>query len=74
MVCREIMSCPVVSMLRGDLGILRVVFCETGSEKCRRERLAPLLRGLQDTLLPDGTIYCQDAPRLSTLQLEHQLG
>jgi len=74
MVCREIMSCPVVSRLRGDLSILRVVFCETCSEPCQRSLLTPLRQELEETLLPDGTILCAGAQRLRALPDEATLG
>jgi hypothetical protein len=34
MVCREILSCPVVQKLRGPLGECRILYCETGALPC----------------------------------------
>ncbi len=53
MVCREIISCPVVSQLRGPLGLCRITYCETGALPCAL--LALLREGKQlPALRPDG--------------------
>jgi len=54
MVCREIITCPVVQELRGELQLCRIIYCETSSEPCA---LRPLLgegKPVPVTLLPSG--------------------
>jgi hypothetical protein len=58
MVCRQIISCPLVQYLRG---LRRLAYCETGSAPCA---LLPLLRAgkpVPPTLLPDGVHGPHDA-------------
>ena len=51
MVCREIISCPVVHQLRGPLGDCRITYCETGALPCALVSLLregkPIPRSLQ---------------------------
>ncbi len=49
MVCREIISCPFVQQLRGELRLCRIIYCETSSEPCA-------LRGLVDSGEPVPTL------------------
>jgi hypothetical protein len=55
MVCREIISCPLVHQLRGELELCRILYCETGLEPCVRHRLIEEGRAVPATLLPNGT-------------------
>ena len=55
MVCREIISCPLVQQLRGELELCRILYCETGLERCVRHRLVEEGHVVPATLLPNGT-------------------
>lgn len=55
MVCREIITCPLVHLLRGELELCRILYCETGIELCVRHRLIEEGQSVPATLLPNGS-------------------
>jgi hypothetical protein len=55
MVCRDIITCPLVRQLRGELELCRILYCETGLEACARHRLVVEGQRVPPTLLPNGS-------------------
>jgi hypothetical protein len=54
MVCREIISCPIVQLLRGELELCRIAYCETGSLPCALHQLVREGKPVPPTMLPSG--------------------
>jgi hypothetical protein len=54
MVCREIITCPLVQQLRGDFQLSRIIYCETSSAPCALRPLVAHGRPVPVTLLPNG--------------------
>ena len=54
MVCREIITCPLVQQLRGDFQLSRIIYCETSAEPCALRALLGEGKPVPATLLPSG--------------------
>ncbi len=54
MVCREIISCPVVQQLRGEHRLCRIIYCETSSQPCILRDLLVSGQPVPPSLLPSG--------------------
>jgi hypothetical protein len=52
MVCREIISCPVVHELRGALGDRRITYCETCALPCPLRQLVRDGKPIPPAILP----------------------
>jgi hypothetical protein len=54
MVCNAIITCPLVQLLRGELDLCRLTYCETGEETCVRYQLLQEGKPVPVSLLPNG--------------------